>query len=251
MKINKDQVLAERPTKSIFRDGTTVVKLFDKSFSKANVLNEALNQARVEETGLNIPKILEVMTIDGCWAFRAEYIPGRTLQQLMDENPDKLDEYFEMFVDLQIEMHGCTCPLLNKLRDKMHDKVELTGLDATTRYELHTRLYSLPKRTSVLHGDFDPSNIIISDEGKPYILDWSHAVQGDPAADVARTYLMFWLAKREDLGEKYLRLYCKKTDTAMQHVQKWMPIIAASQSIKRKDEEKELLHRWINVVEYE
>ena len=62
---------------------------------------------------------------------------------------------------------------------------------------------------------------------------------------------MFWLAKREDLGEKYLKLYCKKTDTAMQHVQKWMPIIAASQSIKRKDEEKELLHSWINVVEYE
>lgn len=251
MIINKDQVLAERPTKTIFRDGTTVVKLFDKSFSKANVLNETLNQARVEETGLNIPKILEVMTIDGCWAFRAEYIPGKTLQQLMEENPEKIDEYFDLFVDLQIEMHSCTCPNLNKLRDKMHGKVEQTGLDATTRYELHTRLDSLPKRTSVLHGDFDPSNVIISDEGKPYILDWSHAVQGDPAADVARTYLMFWLAKREDLGEKYLKLYCKKTDTAMQHVQKWMPIIAASQSIKRKDEEKELLHSWINVVEYE
>jgi len=63
---------------------------------------------------------------------------------------------------------------------------------------------------------------------------------------------LFMPAKlREDLGEKYLKLYCKKTDTAMQHVQKWMPIIAASQSIKRKDEEKELLHRWIDVVEYE
>ena len=50
------EVLAERPSKVVYRDGDTVVKMFDDGYSKADILNESLNQARVEETGLNIPK---------------------------------------------------------------------------------------------------------------------------------------------------------------------------------------------------
>ncbi len=251
MNVQKEQILAVRPSKTIYREGNTVVKSFNLSFSKSDVLNEALNQSRVEETGLNIPRILEVMTIDGCWAFRADYIPGKTLQQLMEESPEKMEEYMELFVELQLEMHSKTCPLLNKLKDKMHRKIRQTDLDATTRYELHTRLESMPKHTKLCHGDFNPSNIIITDEGVPYILDWSHATQGNASADAARTYLLFKLAGADKEAEMYLRMFCNKSDTAMQYVQKWMPIVAASQSVKRKDNERELLLRWANVVEYE
>ena len=58
--MNLENVIAERKTKTIYRDGDSVVKLFNQNYSKADILNEALNQARVEEVGLNIPKILEV-----------------------------------------------------------------------------------------------------------------------------------------------------------------------------------------------
>ena len=34
-----------------------------------------------------------------------EYAEGKTLEQLMNENPDKLEEYMEKFVDLQLSMH--------------------------------------------------------------------------------------------------------------------------------------------------
>ena len=54
-----------------------------------------------------------------------------------------MSEYLERFVNLQIEMHAQECPLLNKLKDKMHRKISETELDATTRYELHTRLDAL------------------------------------------------------------------------------------------------------------
>ena len=63
-----DNVIAERKNKVIYRDGDKCIKVFNHSFSKADILNEALNQARVEDLGLNVPKILEVTTIDGKWA---------------------------------------------------------------------------------------------------------------------------------------------------------------------------------------
>lgn len=245
------QVIAVRPTKTIYRDGDTVKKVFNEDYSKADVLNEALNQARVEETGLNIPKVLEVMKTDGKWAIVSEFIAGKTLALLMQENPEKEDEYLDLFVSLQLEVLSKEAPMLGKLKDKMNRKISASDLDATTRYDLHTRLESMPKHKKVCHGDFNPSNIIIGEDGKAHILDWSHATQGNGAADAARTYLLFCLDGKKELGDKYLDLFCKKSDTAKQYVQKWMPIVAASQSVKGKTEEREFLLSWVGVVDYE
>ena len=246
-----DEIIKTCAEKKIYRVKNTTVKLFNNDFSKADVLNEALNQARVEETGLNVPKLLDVEMIDGSWGIALEYIEGKTLEEIMAENPNDEDKYLELFVDLQMEVHSKRAPLLNKLKDKMNRKISESKLDATTRYELHTRLESMPKHTKVCHGDFNPSNIIITDDGTPYIIDWAHATQGNAAADVARTYLLFNLEGKKELAEKYLNLFCKKSDTAKQYVQKWMPIVAASQSVKGKPEEQELLLKWASVVEYE
>ena len=66
--------IKKRENKEIYRDGDKLVKVFDeKGFTKAEVLNEALNNARVEETGLKIPKLLNVSKVDGGWAITREY----------------------------------------------------------------------------------------------------------------------------------------------------------------------------------
>jgi len=246
-----DNVIAVRKNKKIYRDGNKCIKVFDENYSKSDVLNEALNHARVEETGLNIPKIHEVTTIDGKWAIVLEYIEGKTLAQLMEENPEKKTEYLELLVDLQLNVHSKRSVLLNKLKDKMNRKISEANLDATTRYDLHTRLEGMPKHTKLCHGDFNPSNIIIKEDGSAYILDWSHATQGNASADAARTYLLFWLDGDVEGAKEYLNIFCKKSDTAMQYVQKWMSIVAASQSVKGNEKERELLLSWVDVVEFE
>ena len=245
------EVIATRKNKTVYRDGNKTVKVFDSDYSKSDILNEALNQARIEETGLNIPKILGVNMIDGKWAIVSEYIEGKTLAELMEEHPERLDEYIDLLVDIQINVHSKKSPLLTKLKDKMNRKISQSTLDATTRYELHTRLEGMPRHNKVCHGDFNPSNIIITEDGTPYILDWSHATQGNASADVARTYLLFCLNGDVESAEKYLGAFCKKSDTAKQYVQKWMPIVAASQSVKGNEKEREFLLKWADVVDYE
>lgn len=249
--MKKENILYQSSVKTIYRDGDKVIKMFSEEYSKANVLNEALNQARVEETGLNIPKLYEVTKIDGKWAIIIEYIEGKTLQQLIEENPDKKDEYIERLVDIQKDILSHHAPHLNRLKDKMHSKISMTELNATIRYELHTRLDAAPKHNKVCHGDLHPSNIIITKEDEAYIIDWAHVTQGNGAADAARVYLLMTLDGDIKGAEKYLDTFCEKTDTAKQYVQKWLPIVAASQLTKGHEEEKELLLDWINVVDYE
>ena len=245
------ELIYEGVGKKVYRDGDRLIKSFDETYSKADILNEALNQARVEQTSLNIPKILGVSVVDGKWSVIWEFIEGETLEKMMQDHPEKEDEYLDFFVDLQIRMSKEKVPLLGHLRDKMHAKISASSYPASVRYDLHVRLDGLPRHTKLCHGDFQPSNIIITADGTPYIVDWSHATQGNGSADAARTYLIFKLQGKDQLAEKYLNLFCTKTDTAIQYVQRILPIVAASQSVKGKPEEKEFLDKWVNVCDWQ
>lgn len=250
--MNLDRIIAVRNSKTVYRDGDCVIKIFDKEYEKSDILNETLNQSRVEETGLNVPKILGVTKMDDKWAIISEYIKGKTLARLMQENPDKFDEYLELFIDLQLKMHDMKVPLLNKLKDKMKRKIEEASLDSASKYELHTRLESMPVHTKLCHGDFSPENIIIRDgDGTPFILDWSHATQGNASADAARTYLLFCLRGNREAADSYLERFSIKSDTAKQYISKWLPIVAASQSVKGRPEERQFLLTWVSIMDCE
>ena len=154
--------------------------------------------------------MIEVATINGKWAIVSEYIKGKTLARIMEEDPDNKDKYLDLFVDLQIKVQSMTCPLLSKLKDKMSRKIGEAELDATTRYDLRTRLEGMPKHNKLCHGDFNPSNIIITDNGVPYIIDWSHATQGNASADAARTYLLFCLNGDTETAKNILTCSAKR-----------------------------------------
>ena len=246
------QLISSSETKCVYRDGDLAIKEFCEGFPKAEVLNEALCTARVEDLpGLHVPKVLSVSVMDGKWSITREFIEGKTLQQLMDENPDKVQEYMEQMVDLQIDIHSKACPLLNKLKEKtIRALQEEEQLDANTRYDLLTRLDGMPKHTKLCHGDFEPSNIMVAADGAMYVVDWVPASQGNASADVARPYLLLSLkdAKKADM---YMDMFCEKTGTEKRYVQGWLPIVAAAQLAKKRPEEKELLEKWVNVFPYE
>ena len=253
MKYSLNTPIAKRSTKTVYRDGDHSIKLFVKGYSKADILNEALNQARVEEgTDLYIPKLIEVTTIDEQWALVSEYVEGTPLDVLMDKNPDKLDEYLSLFVDIQMTVHSKRVPLLSRIKDKFTRKLESTTLiNDSVKYELLQRLDGMKNHAKLCHGDFQPSNVIITDSGKYHIIDWAHATQGNASADVARTFLTFSMQGKGDVAEKYLDKFCAVSGIDKRNIQRWIPIVAATQLTKGIESEREFLSKWIDVLDFE
>ena len=253
MHYNLDNPIAERKTKTVYKDNDKTIKLFVENYSKADILNEALNQARVEEgTTLNVPKLLEVTRIDGRWGLVSEHIEGTPLNKLMEEHPEKEEEYLNLFVDTQIKILSNSVPLLNRIKDKFRRKLSnAVNIDENTRYELMQRLEGMKNHTKLCHGDFNPSNVIIKENGEVYVIDWSHVTQGNASADAARTFLLFSIEGKSELAEKYINLFSEKSRITKANIQRWIPIVAATQMTKGKEEEQEFLSNWINVVDYE
>ena len=252
MEYNLNEPIAERKTKTVYRDGNKTIKLFVENYSKAAILNEALIQARVEEsTDLRMSRLLEVTKIENRWALVTEFIEGTPLDVLMREHPERQEEYLNLFVNIQLEIMSKKVPTLNRLKDKYRRKLAEADIDDTTRYELLQRLEGTKNHDKLCHGDFNPSNVIINENGEYSIIDWAHATQGNASADVAKTFLLFSLNGQSELAEKYLNLFTEKSGLEKRGIQRWIPIVAAVQLKKGGDENIEFLKKWIDVVDYE
>ncbi len=241
-----DRVIAVRTRKTIYRDGDKCIKVFQQPYSKTAIFNEAANHAMVEETGLNIPKVLEVTMLDGKWAIVTEFIHGKTVEQLITEHPEKKETYYRTLADLQSAIHKKECPVLYRLKDELNQKICNAELDATTRYDLHCRLEHMAKGMAICHGDFVPSNVILSEDGIYYTLDWTLASYGNPLADVAQTYIILWMQGSCEDAELYLDLYCAESHVDKDAVYAWLPIIGAAMSVRRPLDERTILLDCVN-----
>lgn len=233
-------------------DGKAVKVFKDPNEPKSVVLYEALTHSRVEETGFKrVPALEEITKLDGKWAIIYQFIKGDTLSELMKKDPKNIDKYLEQMVDIQMEINALRSPKISRLKDHLKRSIEgLDMIDDVKKYELLTRLEAMPKHNKLCHGDFNPDNIIVNDDGT-FVVDWLKAKQGNASSDVAKTYLWFCLRHHTEYAEKYLKLYCKKTGTAVKYVQDWLPIVAAAQLKFKRPEERELLLTWIDIADYD
>ena len=253
MTLNEKRFVTAGDFYDVYEADGKAVRIYRDPELKEKCLYAALTHARVETTlknsYLKMPVLHEVSVIDGKWAISMDWINGKTMGQLIDENPDKVDFYLDQFVAIQTEIHAQYMPLLSKLKDKLSRQIKsLAQIDEIKKYELLTRLDSMPKHIKLCHNNFTPDTIIINDDGT-YVLNWGSARQGNASADAAKTYLLLSL-RRPELADPYLDKYCTATGTSKQYVQQWMPIVAAAQLDRGIKEEKDFLMRWLDVVQY-
>lgn len=245
-----DELIIKRRDKMIYRDGTQKMKTFGDSYPESDILNEALNQMRAQEAlesseSVKVPHVLEVAIIDERWTIVSEYIKGKTLDELMLAEPENLEKHLSMMVGIQMEISGANVVQAADLIAKMHHKIDKTDLSEDTREELHESLDKMPNHTKLCHGDFNPTNIIIGEDGLTYIIDWSHLTKGNLSADAARTHLWLMFEKGRETAEKYLDIFCRVSGTDSEYVKRWVRTVAAAAIPKAEEKEAVFLHSCI------
>ena len=251
MKLPKDkQVIVERHNKVVYDCGDSVIKVFNGNKPAADILNEALNLARADQAGIDVPELIEVGKTGASWAINTRKVEGKTLRQLINEDPDV--ERMDKFVELELAIHSHKNPLMNRQKDKYKRMIESIPdiIGEATRYELLVRLDGMPNHTKVCHGDFVPSNIIVRENGSMCVCDWAHATQGNGGADCATTYLHLMLGGEQEIAEKYLRTYCERQGCTVAYVQSWCSIVAAAELSRGRVHEHDFLMTWVDVVDW-
>lgn len=246
------QLIVERHNKIVYVDNDRIVKVFKAEKPASDVFNEALNISRVTEAGVRVPKVLEVSQVaDGSWALSTEYVPGVTMRSLMDaaEGTDEYDSLLEQFVDFQIEVQNTEAPeLLKDQKTKITNMVgKVKDLDPSVRYDLQMRADRMAPGRNICHCDFNPSNVIVTEDGTLYACDWTHVTRGLPEADAAMTYILFKMY-HEAHAEEYLDLFSKKADVAKQKIHYWVPVMAAAELSRNRKDKDEFLRGQVDAA---
>ena len=76
------EIIVERGTKTVYREGSKIVKQFKAGYPKSAVIKEAFNHALAEESGLNVPALLEVKNTGEGWALVIEAVEGLDMEQV-------------------------------------------------------------------------------------------------------------------------------------------------------------------------
>jgi serine/threonine protein kinase len=255
-KTRKDlgEVISEHNHKTVYVKDGVITKVFDHKFYDGSfAFKEAMYQQYAYECKIYVPQVYGVFQVGEDWAISSQEIKGKTLAQMMAEDPEHKKKYVVELVKIHIQLLSRLSSnlMLPKLKDKLNSYISDSGLSSSTRYDLHVKLEKMPNHYKFCHGDFFPQNVIFDETGKYYILNWAHVTRGNASADASMTYLLFLLNGDEKAANTYLREFCKKTYTNESYVQQWISVCSAAKLKSVSDEaQKKLLLDNIDVVEY-
>jgi aminoglycoside phosphotransferase (APT) family kinase protein len=135
---------------------------------------EALVMEHARSQGYSVPRVLEV-TDD---ALVLDRIEGPTMLAALRRRPWTLRRH---------------AALLAELHKKLHDIDAPPGLEAAGSGD------------RLLHLDLHPDNVILSPAG-PFVIDWTNALRGAPALDVAMTWVIL-ATSGGPFGRLFLRAF--------------------------------------------
>lgn len=209
------------------RDGI-VAKVYREGQPRRQVFQEAFTLAAVGEQGIPVPEVYGVETFSGRTTLMMEQVKGESLWDIMLRAPDRTGECLDKVVELQAAMHKVNSSNFRPIKLVMAGNIYASpGLDDAERRKLLAMLEKLSDGLAVLHGDFHGGNIIF--DGTRYmIIDWAEVAIGDPAADVARSYMDYLMLGRVDLSEMHLTKYLSATGISRTKVLDWLPVMAGS-----------------------
>lgn len=244
--MNLGKPIAIGNTAEIYLHDNTVIKVFKDYLPETESNYEASKQKYAHACGLPVPKVLDVMQVDGMQAIIMEHIKGKTLGELFLENREQMEYYIALSIDLQQRIHGVKADGLELMSTKLRRQIEsANSLDERQRSMLLRKLDSFTYENRLCHGDFHLFNLILSNKNVT-VIDWVDASAGDVRADICRSYLLYKHFS-EELAALYLKMSCDKSGLAKEDILKWSPILAGARLSERVESEME--ERLLDIVD--
>ena len=221
-----------------------IVKLFEKGTDTKTVEKEFIISKIVYKTGIDTPYAREIVEIEGQLGIIYEYIAGSTMLRLLFRRFYNLRSYAQTLARLQAELHKNKCSELPDIKSKLTELIlKASSLSDDKKHDVLSILNELPSGDIICHFDLHPDNIIKSKKGYT-IIDWTNAVSGCAAADVAITSMALVIAAmppgkkkievfaaniaRKKFNYEYIKEYIKVSGLSIDDIKAWeIPVLAA------------------------
>lgn len=251
MTITLGNKIGEGGCSEVFEIGDNqIIKLVKENTSIEAAKREYLNNFIAWECGLPVPQPFDLIEVDGRPGIIVERILGETIMERIIKQAIYNDEIIRDDIRLTAQqlynVHKTLIAGHDLPKQKNVIKSNILSVNYLTAHEKESVISlidSLPTSQRMCHGDPNPGNIIIQNDGNAVLIDWSNATVGNPEADIAEYVLMVRYAIlpahfREDIRhefefirEKLINIfmdeYTKLSGITYDDVVPWLTPIAA------------------------
>jgi aminoglycoside phosphotransferase (APT) family kinase protein len=234
-----------------------ILRLMRDPANAARLEREQLALAAAMHAGIPVPTVFGRCEFAGRPGLIMERVDGPDLLTLIGRQPWRLPGVAKSLGATHARLAAFE---LGEDLPTVHDYIEACIEDPLVPDELRRaargRLSSLRAGDKLCHWDFHPANLLQSRKG-PVVIDWTFAMRGDAAADVARTCLIlgvgapppgasllvrrFDVLARRTLTRLYLRAYRRHAPLDLELVARWEPLVAVARLTGGIAEEREEL----------
>ena len=212
-------------TADMYRDGSKAIKIFKDFKKKTDIEYEVNLQKMAFSNGLPVPEIYDIIEIDNKIAIVMEYIEGKLLSKIVQEDSKNFSKYLTMSIEIHNNIHKIETNDFPPMKEKQKNQILRTNLiSEEDKKNILLKIEDTIYENRLCHGDFHFSNLILTSDGIK-IIDWTSASSGTPEADIYRTYLLYKLYSEES-ADMILETYCKILNICKNNILLWGPIIA-------------------------
>jgi hypothetical protein len=191
----KGQRIAEGRTAEVFTWGDkSILKIYREWCPSDWADHEQKVAEQINTLGIHAPRFEGRADEFGRPGLIYERVHGKSMLDLFPTNLAKIPVYARQFAELHIEMHQRSLPQLGPVKDYLRVNTNRAPLTQQQKDAAFARLDQLPDGDRLLHMDFHPGQVIVTETGA-VVLDWMTVRRGHPAADVARTCLMLGIGR--------------------------------------------------------
>lgn len=258
--VEKGALLATGATAEIYAWGEEhVLKLYLPRYAKRYADYEASMTRTAHDLGLGAPALEAQVEIDGRHGIIIQRVHGIPMSDYWRERPFRRTLLVaRQMAEIHTHIHAAAPEGdLPQQPVVLTERIECApGISHATKTALLQHLRELPTGNRVCHGDFHLENVLV-DGDKRVVIDWIDMTQGNPLADVARTYIVLSQAMAQFslrnlipgiflrvFLSAYLRDYCRINRVQVAEIAAWFPVIAAAR-LNESSADPKLLNRWI------
>lgn len=263
MEIKKEQMIGQGNTAEIYRlDDNKILKLFRNGLNKGITQKEYQNGIIIQNILECVPKVYEMVEINGRHGIIYEKVNGRDMLKIMIGSLWKINYYAKELAHYHLSIQRPVTDNICTVKEKL--EADLNSVDVLSdgnKEIVRKYLKQLPEGNALCHFDFHPGNVMIANN-KKVILDWMTACRGDACADVARTCLMLkygevahapWIIRRlisifqKHIYKIYIKEYLTISQRSIEDINSWeLPVAAARLREWISDNEKKILLQLVN-----
>lgn len=231
-----------------------VVKAYHRGVPRAVVEREQRNTEAARALGLAVPATHGILDLDGRFGLVLDRVDGPTMMDQIERGALGVDDAARQLGRMHAALNAQPGPLaLPRQRQVLRARIGACQLLAPAQRDALLRaLDALPDGDRLCHGDLHPRNVICA-PGGDVTIDWIDATCGAPAADAARTSLLFqghraaggFSPEAERAMDRfhavYLDTWFERMAVDRRTHARWLPVLAAARLAEGIAEQRDWL----------